>query len=112
MRNEKNVQWQTEMKVRLVKIDLEEREKGRGFMNRVKERWDMEFPVYVKVGARKLRDNASRFKKEKEISNLVMVRKRGEGTCSEGELNLGRIEEYYGESHDESAIGVGCAVDG
>lgn len=32
MKNEKNVQWQTEMKVRLIEIDLEEREKGRGFM--------------------------------------------------------------------------------
>ena len=38
------------MNVRLVEIDLEEREKGRGFMNRVKERLDMEFTAYVKVG--------------------------------------------------------------
>ena len=106
VRNEKNVQWQTEMKVRLVEIDLEEREEGRGFMNRVKERWDMEFPAYVKVGAQRLRDNASRFKTEKEIYNLVMIRKRGEGSCGEGELNLGKIEENYRERHGESAIGM------
>ena len=96
--NEKNVQWQTEMKIRLVEIDLQEQDKGRGFMNRVNKRWDKEFPAYVKVGAQRLRDNASRFKKEKEISNLVMVIKRGEGTCGKGELNLGRIDENYGKS--------------
>ena len=47
-----------------------------------------------------------RFKKEKGISNLVKVRKRGEGACGERELNLGRIEENYGERHGESAIAV------
>ena len=94
------------MKVRLVKTDLEEREKGREFMNRVKERRDMEFPAYVNEGAHRIHDNASRFKKGEGISNLVMVKKRGEGTCGEGELNLCRVEENYDENEGESVIGV------
>ena len=35
-----------------------------------------------------------------------MVGKGGEGTCGEGELNLGRRDENYGESQRKSAIGV------
>ena len=34
----KNIEWCTEMKIRLIHIDEEERKKGRGFMKRVKER--------------------------------------------------------------------------
>ena len=36
---QKNIDWSTEMKVKLVKIDYEERRKGRGFVKRVKKRW-------------------------------------------------------------------------
>ena len=36
----KNLEWTTEMKVTLITFDNEERAKGRGFMKRVKERWD------------------------------------------------------------------------
>ena len=35
---QKNIHWTTEMKIKLVKIDEEERGKGRRFMKRVKER--------------------------------------------------------------------------
>ena len=34
---QKNIDWTTEMKIKLVKIDDKEQSKGRGFMKRVKE---------------------------------------------------------------------------
>ena len=48
-------------------IDEEERAKGRGFMKRVKERWDMKHPEYQDASWQKLRDNAACFKKEKRF---------------------------------------------
>eukprot|EP00112_Aurelia_sp_Birch-Aquarium-sp1_P010917 Seg2308.5 transcript_id=Seg2308.5/GoldUCD/mRNA.D3Y31 product="hypothetical protein" protein_id=Seg2308.5/GoldUCD/D3Y31 len=71
-----NVRWTTNMKVRLVEIDTEERLKGRGFMVRMKARWDNEFRDYSDASGQKLRDNARRFRNEKEIANLVLLRKR------------------------------------
>ena len=66
------------MKVKLVIIDEEERAKGRGFMKRVKQHWDMEYPEYQDASSQKLRDNAARFKKQKEVTNLILVRQREE----------------------------------
>ena len=73
---QKNIDWTTEMKIKLVKIDDEERSKGRGL--RVKERWDLEFPKQVSVSMYNLRINASRFQKEPEKRNLISVRNRNE----------------------------------
>ena len=73
---QKNIDWTTEMKIKLVKIDDEERSKGRG--KRVKERWDLEFPKQVSVSMYNLRINASRFQKEPEKRNLISVRNRNE----------------------------------
>ena len=73
---QKNIDWTTEMKIKLVKIDDEERSKGRG--KRVKERWDLEFPKQVGVSMYNLRINASRFQKEPEKRNLISVRNRNE----------------------------------
>ena len=47
-------------------------------MGRVKERWDNKYPEYKRVSMQQLRDNASRFKMEKEIINLILVRRRQE----------------------------------
>ena len=47
-------------------------------MKRVKERWDMEYPEYQDAGRQKLSDNAVRFKKEKEVISLILVRQREE----------------------------------
>ena len=66
------------MKIKLVKIDDEERSKGRKFMKRVKERWNLEFPEKASVSMHNLRDNASRFQKEPEIRNLILARNRNE----------------------------------
>ena len=59
------------MKIKLVKIDDEERSKGRGFMKRVNERWNFEFPEKASVSVHNLRNNASRFQKEPERRNLI-----------------------------------------
>ena len=36
---QKNMDWTTEMKIKLVNVDDEEQSKGKWFMKRVKERW-------------------------------------------------------------------------
>ena len=61
----RQLEWSTEIKVKLVMIDEEKHAKGRGFMKRVKERWDMKYPEYQGASWQKLKDNAARFKKEK-----------------------------------------------
>ena len=75
---ERSLEWTTEMKVALITFDNEERTKGRGFMKRVKERWDQYFPEYRHPSWQKLRDNAARFKKEPEIMNVILVRRMNE----------------------------------
>ena len=81
----KNIEWSTEMKIRLIQTDEEERKKGRGFMKRAKERWDAESECGT-TSMQKLRDNAARFKKEPEIKNLILVRKRQKIDRQENEL--------------------------
>ena len=68
-----NVEWTLEIKVSLVKIDIHEREKGRGFMQRIKEVWDERYSG-KQMTEQCLRDNAARFKKDKGLMNLVEVR--------------------------------------
>ena len=99
---QKHTDWITEMKIKLVKIDDEERRKGRGFMKRIKETWDLEFPEQASVSMHNLRNYASRFQKEPEIRNLILVRNRNEADRQEGRLykdpsNHQIIFEYEGE---------------
>ena len=63
--------WTVWEKTRLVEIDTEERAKGYGFMNRVKSRWDEEFPEKMQYSKQSLRDNARRFRDDRELSILV-----------------------------------------
>ena len=81
----KNVEWTTEMKVRLLQIDNEERKRGRGFMKRVKERWIDVYPEHATASIQKLRDNVARFRKEQTITNLILVRQRNEVENDTGE---------------------------
>ena len=69
----KKMEWTTQMKIKLIMIDEEERVKGRGFMKRVKERWEVEYPEHSEASWQKLRNNAARFKREKEIRKLMLV---------------------------------------
>ena len=66
------------MKISLIIIDEEERHKGREFMKRVKGKWDVKHPEHATASIQKLRENALRFKKDHEIMNLMLVRKRTE----------------------------------
>ena len=56
-----------EEKVLLVKIETEERERGSGFMKRVKKRWSNEERTKNTVSAQNLVGNASRFKLEEKV---------------------------------------------
>ena len=64
------------MKIVLVTLDQEERAKGRGFMKRVKDRWDAKYPEYQSASWQKLRDNAARFKKDPELKDIMLVQQR------------------------------------
>ena len=71
------------MKIVLVMLDKDERAKGRRFMKRVKDRWDMKYPERESASWQKLRDNVARFQKDSEIKNLILVRRRGEVQVAE-----------------------------
>ena len=51
----RSLEWTIEMKVALITFDNEDNAKGRGFMKRVKERWDQYFPEYRHASWQKLR---------------------------------------------------------
>ena len=72
--NNKQLNWTTEMKIDVVIMDKEERAKGKGFMKRVKERWDQKYPEYQQASWQKLRGNAALFKKEPELISLILLR--------------------------------------
>ena len=54
----------------LVEADGEEWVRGKGFMERLKKRWDQQFPEKNRVSEQNLRDNAE------EISKIVEGRKQ------------------------------------
>ena len=61
------------MKISVLKIYQRERAKGRGFMKRMKEAWDMIYDD-MPMSAQTLRDNAARFQKDKALLNSLEVR--------------------------------------
>ena len=92
--------WSNEMKARLIQMEQEERNQGRGFMSRLKTRWDDEFPQMHHISAQSLRDNANRFKKETALMNLLVVRDREEPEEHDEEIAQG-VQEM-----EESAVVV------
>ena len=88
----------------LIRIEDEERQKGSEFMQRLKVRWDQQYPEWTNVSKQNLRDNAARFRAEiKEIgmvqsvsmttdANERITTKAAEWT-NEMKLNLLRIEK-------------------
>ena len=56
----------------MLEIEKMERRRGRGFMNRMKDAWDVIYDT--PITAQCLRDNAARFRKDKSILNLIEVR--------------------------------------
>ena len=109
--------WTNEMKINLLKIEECERNRGRGFMKRMKEAWDDMYGE-SSMTAQTLRDNAARFRKDRSLLNLIEVRNgndvepdsiqiedvkaaKGEGNGDENE----NIEvENTGEEDDETKI--------
>lgn len=63
-------------KSELVQINEQEKSRGRGFMQRVKDIWDSEFPDLTFLSKQSLRDNAARFQKDPEIMHAVLVKRR------------------------------------
>ena len=51
---QKNTEWNKEMKISLIIIDEEERQKGRGFIKQVKEKWDTKYPEHATASIQKL----------------------------------------------------------
>ena len=65
--------WKNEMKVSLLKIEERERNRGRGFVKRMKEAWD---DIYKNstMSTQTLKDNTGRFHKDKSLFNLIKLR--------------------------------------
>ena len=63
-------------------LDEDERAKGRGFMKRVKDRWDVKYPEHESASRQKLRDITTCFKKDQEIKNFILVQRKGRGPSS------------------------------
>ena len=112
--------WTTEMKVNLLKIEERERNRGRGFMKRMKEAWD---DIYENstISAQTLRDNAARFRKDNSLLNLITVRDgndvepeaidiratepvRSQENVEENENEEEIIENINGEEEEETRI--------
>ena len=79
--------WTNEMKVNLLRIETRERNRGRGFMKRMKEAWNA---IYENspMSAQTLRDNAARFRKDKSLINLIEVREGDDVEPEEIEIRV------------------------
>ena len=96
-REKQNAYWTTAMKTRLVELERQARKEGRGFMARLKMRWDEEFTDFQHLDAQCLRDNASRFAKETAISNVMLVRERRD----EAEIDMDGVITEQNETAGE-----------
>ena len=74
----------------LVEVDEEERMRGKGFMERLKMRWDQQFPEKNIVFKQTLRDNAIRFRREMENRGRKKTKKDKED--NDGRSSNGNIE--------------------
>jgi len=91
--------WTTNMKVRLLQLEKQARQGGRGFMQRLKQIWDIEFTEFRHLDGQCLRDNASRFKRDKTITNLLLVQQGA--TAIEKETESTSTLETYDELEAE-----------
>lgn len=69
-----------ENKIKLVKLDDRARNGGIGYMVRLKRAWDECYSEFRHLTMQCLHDNAGRFRKDKTITNLILVRNRDEVT--------------------------------
>ena len=108
-----SIGWTTEMKIVLVMLDKDERAKGRRFMKRDKDRWDMKYPEHESASCQKLKSNAARFKKDSETKNLILVRRKEEvqvvevGTENNPEKEGNIVEPFVDNDEEEQITGDG-----
>ena len=94
-------------------LDKDKRVKGRGFMKRVKDRWDMKYPEHESASCQKLKSNAARFKKDSETKNLILVRRKEEvqvvevGTENNPEKEGNIVEPFVDNDEEEQITGDG-----
>ena len=90
------------MKVNLLEIEKRERIRGRGFMNRMKDAWDV---IYVTpMSTQCLRDNAARFRKDKSILNLTEVREIEKIEPQLGNVILNRNKNIQEQIQDQIEV--------
>ena len=91
----KQLNWTTKIKIDVVTMNKEERAKGRGFMKRVKERWDKKYPEYQQASCQKLRDNAARSRRNNEPHSSSKERRTttGSGTTARGRGRVDRLRK-------------------
>ena len=92
--------WEVEHNVKLVELIQETKNDGCGYMDRLYTKWCKEYPQLQWMSKQLLRDNASRFEKEEEVQQLMLVRQRQDKTA-EVDNNKQVIQELFGESSDE-----------
>ena len=84
-------------KVKLVQLEEQARNRGIGFMERLRGAWDECYPEFRHLTVQCLRDNSGRFKKNKTITNLVLVGNKEEVTEQlievSNDINNEEIEE-------------------
>lgn len=85
----KSNEWTEERKNRLAQLDEEERVKGKGFMQRLKERWDLKYPG-TRFTKQNLRDNANMFRKE--LGQKSKEHKSKESTTWTNEMKIRVVE--------------------
>ena len=93
-------EWTNEMKINLLRIEEQERSRGRRFMKKMKEAWD---PICEEkpMSAQCLRDNAARFRKNEAVTNLIEVR---------DERDLERDQAEKTENNNENSQNEYCDV--
>ena len=96
-----SMDWIKEMKVRLVELDRQARSDGKGFMARLKRRWDEEYKEYRFLDAWCLRENASRSSKEQSVLNLVLVLERSDAKRQLGLTTL-EVQEVNPDAYQET----------
>ena len=109
--------WTTEIKVSLLKTEDRERNRGRGFLKRMKKTWDDLYENST-MSAQILRDNAARFCKDNSLLKFIKVRDgndvepeaihiraiepvRSQENVEENENNEEEIMENINEEEDE-----------
>ena len=95
-------EWTNEMKINLLRIEEQERSRGRGFMKRMKKTWDA---IYEEkpISAQCLRDNAARYRKDKVVTNLIEVRDERDlepDQAEQTENNNENSQNEYCDVHD------------